>query len=120
MLKLPKSVRIFFATSPVDMRKQMNGLAIVVREGLGRNPRSGEMFVFRNRRGDMARVLFFDQQGYCLLSKRLERGTFARPVDLDDDAGLELRAEELALFLTAANPWSIADEKRIASKRSLL
>lgn len=114
MLKLPKSVRIFFATSPVDMRKQMDGLAIIVREGLGRNPRSGEMFVFRNRRGDMARVLFFDQQGYCLLSKRLERGTFAKTDSIDDEARLEMSAEELALFLTAANPWPTVAKKQVA------
>ena len=79
MLSLPKTVRIFMATQAVDMRKQMNGLAIEVRQGLGRNPQSGELFVFRNRRGDMARVLFYDSQGYCLLSKRLDNGSFVLP-----------------------------------------
>jgi len=110
MLNLPKSVRIFMATEPVDMRKQMDGLSTVVRSGLGRDPRSGEMFVFRNRRGDMARVLFFDQQGYCLLSKRLERGTFADPPDGGEH--LELSAKDLALFLTATNPWGAQSKRK--------
>ena len=101
MLKLPRSIRVFFAVEPTDMRKQMNGLAVVVREGLGRDPRSGEMFVFRNRRGDMTRVLFFDQQGYCLLSKRLEEGTFPKLGDHHTQACIELAAEELARFLIA-------------------
>lgn len=104
MLRLPKKVRIFMATEPVDMRKQMNGLAIVTREGLGREPKSGEMFVFRNRRGDMARVLFYDMQGYCLLSKRLEKGAFAKPPAVQGAPSVELTADQLARVLMAMRP----------------
>lgn len=101
MLNLSKKVRIFLSTAPVDMRKQMNGLAIAVREGLGREPRSGDMFVFRNRRGDMARVLFHDQQGYCLLSKRLDKGVFAAVPVTRGTSRLELTADKFARFLKA-------------------
>lgn len=79
----------------------MNGLAIAVREGLGREPNSGDLFVFRNRRGDMARVLFHDQQGYCLLSKRLDNGVFAAIETRSGTSHLELTAEKLARFLKA-------------------
>lgn len=101
MLSLSKTIRIFLCVTAVDMRKQMNGLAITVREGLGRDPQSGEMFVFRNRRGDMVRVLFYDQQGYCLLSKRLDDGVFALARADSGDTSVELTPDQLARFLTA-------------------
>ena len=95
-----RDVRIYLCTEPTDMRKQINGLSIVVREGLQRNPGSGEMFVFRNRRGDMLRILFFDSQGFCLLTKRLEKGTFV--VDLSEAAertSVELTKGQLGVLL---------------------
>ena len=101
MLNLSKKTKIYLATMPTDMRKQMTGLAIVVREGLGRDPASGEIFVFRNRRGDMARVLLHDEQGYCLLSKRLDSGVFAGIDAQADETQRELTVEELARFLKA-------------------
>ena len=61
---------------PCDMRRQMNGLATTVRAELGRDPEGGDLFVFRNRRGDMIKILFFDARGCCLLCKRLHEGTF--------------------------------------------
>lgn len=99
-MNLPKHVRVFLCTTATDMRKQMDGLAGVVQQGLGRNPRSGEMFVFRNRRGDMIRILFFDHQGYCLLSKRLDKGTFV--IQWPDDyrgLSIELTKAQLAQIL---------------------
>ena len=99
-MNFPSHVRMYLCVAPTDMRKQMNGLSIAVREGMGRDPRSGEMFVFRNRRADMMRVLFFDQQGYCLLSKRLERGVFDVAFQSDLDASsIELNAAQLANLL---------------------
>lgn len=101
-MNLPSSVRVFMATEPTDMRKQMNGLEILVRSGLQRDPRSGEMFVFRSKRGDMARVLFYDRQGFCLFSKRLDTGVFKTPV-FGDEQSIEITAKQLAEFLTGIN-----------------
>lgn len=84
MLNLPPSVRIHAATQPCDMRKQLDGLAGMVRQALGADPQSGDLFIFRNRRGDMVKVLFFDHQGYCMFVKRLDAGTFR--VRSDGDA----------------------------------
>lgn len=98
-MNLPSSVRIFMSTEPTDMRKQMNGLETLVRSGLRRDPRSGEMFVFRSKRGDMARVLFYDKQGFCLFSKRLDRGLFKTPV-FGEAQSIEITAKQLAEFLT--------------------
>ncbi len=102
MLTLPPSVHVYLATEAVDMRKQFDGLALLVEQGLGQDPRSGHLFVFRNRRGTHVRILFWDRSGYCLFSKRLEKGTFRVPWTPEQVAGrahLEVEAAELALLL---------------------
>lgn len=76
MLNLPSSLRIHAATQACDMRKQLDGLAGMVRQALKSDPQSGDLFLFRNRRGDMVKVLFFDRQGYCMFVKRLDVGVF--------------------------------------------
>ena len=112
-MNFPSHVRVFLSVSPTDMRKQMNGLSVLVREGLGRDPRSGEMFVFHNRRKDMVRVLFFDQQGYCLLSKRMERGVFKMVFpDSLDATSVELNPAQLGEILAGVR---VAIENRIAA-----
>jgi transposase len=92
VIGLPPSVKIFVSTVPCDMRKQMDGLAALVQQGMEREPRSGDMYVFCNRRRDMLKVLFFDQQGYCLLVKRMDKGTFG--LKAEGDAPLQLSAAE--------------------------
>ena len=86
MLTLPPSVRVYVATAPCDMRKQFDGLAAMVREGLREDPRSGHLFVAFNRRADQVRILFWDRSGYCLVSKRLERGRFGRGLRMELEA----------------------------------
>jgi len=102
MLKLPSTVRVYLATAPCDMRKQFDGLATLVREGMGHNPKSGDLYVFRNRRGDMLKALFFDQQGYCLLAKRLCRGTFRVSLEgmLGEMPTVQMSASELGQLLS--------------------
>lgn len=97
------NARVFYYASPCDMRKQMDGLSALVRAELAHEPTSGDLFLFKNRRGDMIKILFFDRGGYCLLVKRLERGTFS--IELDVAAGvahLELSARDLAALLANA------------------
>lgn len=76
MLTLPTNTKIFFSADPCDMRKQLDGLAALVHQGMQREPRNGDMYIFCNRRRDMVKVLFYDQQGLCLLVKRMDKGTF--------------------------------------------
>jgi len=100
MLSLPASVRIYAATAPCDMRKQIDGLAALVEQELGRNARSGDLFVAFNRRGDMARILFWDISGFCLVTKRLEVGVFGLPWQRGEVMReLELDAEQLGRIL---------------------
>ena len=99
MLTLPAPVRIFVAVSPVDMRKQFDGLANLVRDALGEDPEKGHLYVFANRRRHLIKILFFDQQGYCILAKRLESGTF--PMPQKGQKTIEIKTEELAKLLRA-------------------
>jgi len=72
-------VRIFVATKPVDFRKGHDGLAAVVERDLRKNPFSGAVYVFRSKRADRAKILFWDGSGLVLIHKRLEAHKFAWP-----------------------------------------
>lgn len=79
MIALPAGTRIWLAAGTTDMRKGFDGLAALVQTTLAHNPFCGHVFVFRGRRGDMVKLLWFDGDGLCLLAKRLERGRFVWP-----------------------------------------
>lgn len=100
MLNLPPTVRIYACTTPCDMRKQIDGLAALVEHQLGHDARSGHLFLAFNRRGDMVRLLFWDTNGFCLVTKRLEAGTFRLPWrGAEVTSSLELDAVQLAKIL---------------------
>jgi transposase len=94
---LPPTVRIFVSTAVVDMRCGFDGLSALVREALGGDPGSGDLYVFRNKRGDKLKILFASRQGLCLFAKRLERGVFHLPQG--DTAALEIEGAQLAVLL---------------------
>ena len=74
MIALPAGTHIWLAAGVTDMRRGMHGLAAVVQTALSENPFSGHVFVFRGRRGDLIKLLWWSGDGLCLFSKRLERG----------------------------------------------
>lgn len=79
MIALPSGVRVLIATSPVDFRKGMDGLAALVQETLKADPFSGAIFVFRAKRADRVKLICWDGTGLCLFAKRLEEGNFRWP-----------------------------------------
>jgi len=79
MTSLPPNTRVWLVAGITDMRKGFDGLAAVVQAQLAAQPFSGHVFVFRGRRGDIVKLLWFDGQGLLLLAKRLERGRFIWP-----------------------------------------
>jgi transposase len=110
MLRLPESVQIFVAAAHSDMRKQANGLSALVAEAFGQAPASGHLFVFFNRTRDKVRILFYDRNGYCLVSKSLDRGRF-RKVEIGQDAtSFRISAAELGELLAGVE--SIPVRKR--------
>ena len=78
MLSIPPGRRIWLCLAPTDMRRSFDGLSAMVRNHLGENPTSGHWFVFINRRRSQIKLLAFEEGGYCVWSKRLEQGQFAR------------------------------------------
>lgn len=105
-------VRVFLCTSPTDMRKGFDTLAVLVRDGLGYDPLSGHLFLFVGRRRDRLKLLYWDRDGYALWYKRLEQGTFRMPVAKPDTASIELKASELAMLLEGIDLRSIKRRKR--------
>lgn len=79
MIGLPATTRVWLAAGATDMRKGFDGLAMVVQAVLERDPFSGHVFVFRGRRGDLIKLLWWSGDGLCLFAKRLERGRFVWP-----------------------------------------
>jgi transposase len=105
-------VRVFLCTSPTDMRKGFDTLAVLVRDGLGYDPLSGHLFLFIGRRRDRLKILYWDRDGWALWYKRLEQGTFRMPVAKPDAASIELKASELAMLLEGIDLRSIKRRKR--------
>jgi len=114
MLSLPSPVKIFLCAQPVDLRRSFDGLAAIARDGLGKNPLSGDWFVFRNRRGDRLKVLMWDRDGLLLVYKRLERGVFRFPVPAPDAHSVLVTTQELSLLLWGIDPSSVIRQKRYA------
>ncbi len=79
MIAIPAGTRVWLAAGITDMRKGFDGLATLVQIHLQADPFGGHLFVFRGRRGDKIKVLWWDGDGLCLFAKRLERGRFVWP-----------------------------------------
>lgn len=83
MIPVPANTEVWLAAGVTDMRKGFNGLAALAESVLRQDPFSGHLFVFRGRRGDLIKIVWWDGQGACLFSKRLERGRFVWPSPAD-------------------------------------
>ncbi|HTJ90059.1 MAG TPA: IS66 family insertion sequence element accessory protein TnpB [Acidocella sp.] len=83
MIPVPAGVRVWLPNGVTDMRRGMNGLALQVQQGLGRDPHAGDLYVFRGKRGDLVKILWHDGLGMSLYAKRLERGRFVWPAPVD-------------------------------------
>ena len=113
MLSLPELVRIYMCAQPTDMRKGFDSLAALVQDWLGHDPWSGHLFVFRSRRGDRVKLLWWDRDGWTLYYKRLEQGVFRFPAAGDPAArSIEVSSQELSLVLWGIDPASVKRQKR--------
>lgn len=97
MLSLSSALRIFLAVEPADMRKGFDGLSQLVRDRIAQDPLSGHLYVFRNRRRDRIKILYWDRDGFALWYKRLEKGTFGFPEAVD--GRVEVTPAEMAAVL---------------------
>jgi transposase len=97
MIPLPAHTKIWLAAGVTDMRKGFNGLSALAETVLSEDPFSGHLFVFRGRGGDLIKIIWWDGQGACLFSKRLERGRFVWPSSATGK--VTLSAAQLAMLL---------------------
>lgn len=128
MLSISRTTRVFLATAPTDMRKGFDGLFALVENVIQEDPFSGHLFVFRNRRRDRLKVLWWDRDGLAIFYKRLESGSYQFPMDASvkvsvvksavsntDGAGAarcEIQSDELALLLEGIDLGSVKRRQR--------
>jgi transposase len=98
VLSLAPTVRVFVAVEPVDMRGSFDALAGAVRR-LGLDPVDGHLYLFLNKRRRLAKALWFDGSGWCVLAKRLEAGSFQLPPFSESDARVEVDGTTLTALL---------------------
>jgi transposase len=100
VILLPKSVKIYIAVEPASLRKSFEGLSNAVRCELGRDPLSGHVFIFLNRRRNQVKMLVWTRGGFTILHKRLERGRFTFPDRVTATAtSVEIDGHELSMLL---------------------
>ncbi|MGO9291591.1 MAG: IS66 family insertion sequence element accessory protein TnpB [Polyangia bacterium] len=100
MILLPGAVRVYFATAPMNLRRSFDGLSNEVRAVLGRDPLSGHVFVFLNRRKTQVKLLLWTRGGFTIVHKRLEQGRFAFPQQVTSEAAcVALDVHELGMLL---------------------
>jgi transposase len=99
MMLIPPGVKVHLAVGYTDLRKGLDGLAVMVEQVLDQDPFSGHMFVFRGRRADLIKILFWDGTGLCLFIKRLEDGYFPWPVTVDQASTVSLSSAQLSMLL---------------------
>jgi transposase len=104
--------RIWLCTVPTDMRRGFDRLAEQAQQVTRQQPQSGHLFVFRSRRGDRLKALYWDRDGYVLWYKRLEVGTFKLPKLAAEQVSVELKASELAMLLDGIDLASIKRVQR--------
>lgn len=95
MIHLPASGRVYLCLTACDMRKSFDGRHTLVREHLEWDPFAGHLFVFVSRRRDRVKILYWDQDGFAIWSKRLERGTYAAPFGNGEGNRREITVHEL-------------------------
>jgi len=94
---IPANTRIWIVAGLTDLRRGFVGLSAMVQTALEQNPFNGHVFVFRGKRGDLIKLLWFDGDGLCLFAKRLERGRFVWPKM--DKGAIALTRAQLAMLL---------------------
>ncbi len=113
MIGVTGTGRIFLCTQDTDMRKSFDSLRGIIRSAMHLDPLSGYLFVFKNKRGDRIKVVYWDSDGFAMWYKVLQKGTFQFP-DLQNfsSAGLEINASTLGLILDGIDLSSIRRRQR--------
>jgi transposase len=112
MFAFSPEVDVYLHKTPVDFRKQINGLALIVQESLLLDTMQAALFVFTNRQANRVKVLWWDKNGFCLWMKRLEKDRFIWPFDHEGDV-LQLNREQLSYLLAGLDIFKIPPRQRL-------
>ncbi len=118
MLALSNSLRYFLYRHDTDMRKGFDGLSGVVRQGLSKDPLSGDVFIFLNRRRNQIKLLLWERDGFSIYHKRLEGGTYELPLR-DGRDSIDLRSDELMLILQGISLKSVKRRTRFSQSENI-
>ena len=103
---------VYLHREPIDFRRQINGLSLIVQEQLALDPFSGSLFVFVNRSRSALKILYYERNGFCLWLKKLERDKFAWPKHLSSDV-VTLSSDELQWLLQGFDLWRHSPHQRL-------
>jgi len=95
------NTRIYIKPGRTDMRKSINGLSVIVQENFKKDPLSGNLFVFCNRKKDIIKILYWDRNGFCIWQKRLEKDRFPWPVSKEEVS--ELNTQQFGWLLNGVD-----------------
>ena len=113
MILLPSAVRVYVASEPTNLRQSFEGLSNAVRVAIGKDPLSGHVFAFINRRRTQVKLLVWTRGGFTIVHKRLESGRFAFVHEVSPAArSVELGADELAMLLEGIDAQPLKRSKR--------
>ena len=110
MMLFPSGVRVHIALGVTDLRKGLDGLAVLVQEVLEQDPFSGHLFAFRGRKANLIKIIYWDGTGLCLFTKRLEEGRFPWPGAEEAGGTVALTSEQLSMLIAGID-WH-APERR--------
>lgn len=97
MLSVPSDLPVYLAVKPLDMRRSFDGLSVYIQSYLKMNPLKDGLFIFRNKKGDKTKLLYWHRNGLVIVYKRLEQGRFKWPKS--DQESMSLTRQELELLL---------------------
>lgn len=109
-LLLPANTKVHLAFGFTDMRKGIDGLAMLVQGVLRQDPFGGHLFVFRGRKANLLKIVFWDGSGLCLFTKRIEQGTFPWPADIEPGRTLALTSTQLAYLIDGVD-WRVPERQ---------
>ena len=110
MIQVAPQMRILVAIDSVDLRKGIDGLAMLVQGVLRQDPFSGHLFVFRGRKANLIKIVFWDGTGLCLFTKRLEHGVFLWPPSVEPGETLSLTSMQLSLLIDGVD-WRAPEQR---------
>ena len=117
MISLAPGTKVFLACRPIDLRAGFNGLAAKVQQVIGQDPFGGSLFIFRGKRGDYFKAIYWDGTGVCLVTKRLEGTKFCWPTITD--GVMRLSPAQLSALLEGLD-WSRVHMRRVRAPQAVL